>query len=249
LGEGFSAATMSSIAADAGGSKATLWKYFPSKEVLFEAFVEAATERLPCDVLAQLSAPGEPLAVLQSFVISLTDVLRSNDSLSLQREVGAQAVRLPRVAALLRRRLVDNLEAPLSEFFAAHMASGALRGDDPAEAAWITLALCLGSNHRHLLARDVVHADGDDADGVMSILRRQRQHRCHARVERTEDCRPIVTRFLSELASEYLLYPGPFRPRPTIGECGLRTQPERLDKQCEEAVLECAYANARQKAC
>ena len=175
LGEGFSATTMSSIAADAGGSKATLWKYFPSKDVLFEAFVDAATERLHSDALAQLSAPGEPLAVLQSFVIPLTDVLRSNDSLSLQREVGAQADRLPRVAALLRHRLVDDLEALLSEFFAAHMASGALRGDNPAEAAWITLALCLGFNHRHLLGRDVVPADGADSDGadaVMSILRR-----------------------------------------------------------------------------
>jgi AcrR family transcriptional regulator len=175
LGEGFSATTMSSIAADAGGSKATLWKYFPSKVFLFEAFVDAAPERLHPDALPQRSPPGEPLAVLQSFVIPLTDVLRSNDSLSLQREVGAQAVRLPRVAALLRRRLVDNLEAPLSEFFAAHMASGALRGDNPAEAAWITLALCLGFNHRHLLGRDVVPADGADSDGadaVMSILRR-----------------------------------------------------------------------------
>ncbi|WP_247594842.1 TetR/AcrR family transcriptional regulator [Sphingopyxis sp. PAMC25046] len=166
---------MSSIAADAGGSKATLWKYFRSKEVLFEAVVETATERLHGDALAQLSAPGDPLAVLQSFVIPLIDALRSDDSLTLQREVGAQAIRLPRAAALLRRRLVDDLEAPLSDFFAAHMANGALRGDNPDEAAWITLALCLGFNHRHLLGGDDMHRDGEVAEGapdVMKILRR-----------------------------------------------------------------------------
>lgn len=175
LDDGLSRTTMSSIAADAGGSKGTLWQYFGSKERLFEAFVEAATERLPSLVLAKLSEPDEPLAVLRSFVTALIDVLRSDGSLRVQREAGAQAIRLPGVAFMLHRRLVGDLEVPLSAFFAAHMASGALCGDDPGEAAWITLALCLGFDHRRLLWRDEKLTDREAAasvDRVMSILNR-----------------------------------------------------------------------------
>src|SRR3546814_10973530 len=37
---GYAGTTMSSIASTVGGSKTTLWSYFPSKEALFEAVVD-----------------------------------------------------------------------------------------------------------------------------------------------------------------------------------------------------------------
>ena len=40
LGEGYAATSMSSIAAKVGGSKATLYNYFSSKEELFAAVIE-----------------------------------------------------------------------------------------------------------------------------------------------------------------------------------------------------------------
>jgi len=173
LEDGFSGTTMSSIAADAGGSKATLWQYYCSKEVLFTSFVESATEGLLSEALARLSEPGEPVRVLRSFVGALLDVLRSDESLRLQREAGALAIRLPEVGEMLQRRLAGDLEARLAAFFAAHMASGALRGADADEAAWLTLALCLGFDHRRLLWRDEKLTDLEaaaSANRVMSIL-------------------------------------------------------------------------------
>ena len=49
---GYAGTTMSSIASKVGGSKTTLWSYFPSKEELFEAVVDdivalADAEALP----------------------------------------------------------------------------------------------------------------------------------------------------------------------------------------------------------
>lgn len=44
LDAGFGATTMSSIAARVGGSKTTLWSYFPSKEELFAAVVDDIVE-------------------------------------------------------------------------------------------------------------------------------------------------------------------------------------------------------------
>src|SRR3546814_14826440 len=40
LANGYAGTTMSSIASAVGGSKTTLWTYFPSKEALFEAVVD-----------------------------------------------------------------------------------------------------------------------------------------------------------------------------------------------------------------
>ena len=45
LRDGYGQTSMSSIAADVGGSKTTLWNYFPSKEDLFAAVVDDQVER------------------------------------------------------------------------------------------------------------------------------------------------------------------------------------------------------------
>ena len=42
LDQGYSGASMSAISAELGGSKGTLWSYFPSKEELFAARVLAS---------------------------------------------------------------------------------------------------------------------------------------------------------------------------------------------------------------
>src|SRR4026208_346391 len=44
LNNGYAATTMSSIAAELGGSKGTLWSYFPGKEELFAAVLRETTE-------------------------------------------------------------------------------------------------------------------------------------------------------------------------------------------------------------
>src|SRR3546814_10130821 len=44
LARGYAATTMSAIAADVGGSKATLWNHFKSKDDLFAELVKTDTE-------------------------------------------------------------------------------------------------------------------------------------------------------------------------------------------------------------
>src|SRR3546814_18820177 len=83
----FGATTMSSIAALVGGSKTTLWTYFPSKEELFAAVVD--------DIVAvhakALSTPlpiDQPIAeVLERFAISLLASILSPKVIGLHRSV------------------------------------------------------------------------------------------------------------------------------------------------------------------
>ena len=59
MAEGYGATSMSTIAARVGGSKATLYHYFKSKEELFDAFVRRFCARLQGQVEAK--APGPQL--------------------------------------------------------------------------------------------------------------------------------------------------------------------------------------------
>lgn len=62
---GFEKASMAEIAQRVGGSKATLYSYFPSKEELFVAVMDLSAERLMGTVFEQLLRPGPPEEVLR----------------------------------------------------------------------------------------------------------------------------------------------------------------------------------------
>lgn len=65
---GFEGASMSQIAARVGGSKRTLYGYFPSKEELFVAFAKDMSDRYIDPLLDALSQSSGPVAeTLQRF--------------------------------------------------------------------------------------------------------------------------------------------------------------------------------------
>ncbi|MCO5978490.1 TetR/AcrR family transcriptional regulator [Ideonella oryzae] len=62
---GYEKASMAEIAQRVGGSKATLYSYFPSKEELFVAVMDLSAERLMGTVFDLLLRPGPPEEVLR----------------------------------------------------------------------------------------------------------------------------------------------------------------------------------------
>ncbi len=82
---GFEAASMSQIAARVGGSKATLYNYFPSKEeLLFEAMMHSADQHAS-DVLQLLRAEGGLPAQLHRFVTSLLKLINAPETIEVLR--------------------------------------------------------------------------------------------------------------------------------------------------------------------
>src|SRR3546814_18218562 len=72
---GFEAASMSQISARVGGSKATLYNYFASKEeLLLEAMLFSAHKQDP-DVMKQLHRQGELPTPLHRFVTLLLTLI------------------------------------------------------------------------------------------------------------------------------------------------------------------------------
>lgn len=92
---GYERATMSELAQRVGGSKATLYGYFPSKEELFAAVTEATGEAHLAEAVAELEAlPKVGLeAGLVRFAERLLSLIVKEEALALQRMIVGEAGR------------------------------------------------------------------------------------------------------------------------------------------------------------
>ena len=131
LNEGYGATSMSSIADRLGGSKATLYKYFPSKEQLFEEMM-----LLSCTVfLASLREVKDEEADFKTFLKVLGDRylrgLLAHEAIKLNRLVHAEGHRFPEVAAAWFRTGPDASRTFLEERLAAFADRGEIICSDP----------------------------------------------------------------------------------------------------------------------
>ncbi len=148
LEHGYAATSMSGIAATLGGSKATLWSYFPSKEALFEAVLDDATVAYRQQQTEQLGLSGDLRQNLERFTLRLLTKLLSAPGIALHRLVAAEGVRFPEVVRIFHERAVQVTERLLSGFIAQQMAEGALRSDDPSRAARLLIGQCTLAQQR-----------------------------------------------------------------------------------------------------
>src|SRR3990167_6055257 len=96
---GYAGTTMSSIAGKVGGSKTTLWNYFPSKEDLFAAVVDGIVEQYGDALPIELPIAQPVPAVLRRFGNVLMTKLTAKPLLSLYRLVVGEGDPLPPLPA------------------------------------------------------------------------------------------------------------------------------------------------------
>ena len=151
LENGYSATSMSAISVELGGSKGTLWSYFPSKEELFSAVLDHATIAYR-QQLSDLLRPSDDLhATIFAFCRSFIAKLASPDGMRLHRLVVSESGRFPEVGEIFYRRAPQPTQQMLADFFAGEMAAGHMREDDPLAAARALATLCLGGLHQRVL--------------------------------------------------------------------------------------------------
>jgi AcrR family transcriptional regulator len=127
---GYRAASMAMISARLGGSKATLYGYFHSKEQLFATAVTSALDEVGDEMLASLGADGDIVTVLTRFSRLYLDLVTRPEILAIQRTVlsESQTTGLGREVYLLGpQRGID----ALTEFFAARAAKGEIELPSP----------------------------------------------------------------------------------------------------------------------
>jgi AcrR family transcriptional regulator len=141
---GYSAASMSAIAARLGGSKGTLYNYFKNKEELFEAQV-----RDLCGSVAEgmHQIEGPPREALKAFGEHLLHHLYSDQMVKLFRVLVAEAHRSPELGRIFFEVGPARGRKGLEVYLEGARESGFLNPPDCALAADQFLSLCKGSVH------------------------------------------------------------------------------------------------------
>ena len=152
---GYERASMNELAQRLGGSKATLYGYFPSKEALFVAVTQAMADEHLADAVAKLSARSaeefEP--ALRRFGEALIVLANESDAVAVYRMVTGEAGRSD-VGTLFfeagPRRCLD----VLAEFMSSAMVRGELRRGDPQVVARQLVGLLTAETEDRFFQRD-----------------------------------------------------------------------------------------------
>jgi AcrR family transcriptional regulator len=172
LADGYAETSMSSVAAKVGGSKATLYNYFKSKEELFAAVVERKCEQIRKLLNeAELEGGGGLKATLTNFGEHFVELLLSDDSIGTFRLATAEAARFPEIGRAIYNSGVRQNQHRMTELLEHAQQAGRLRSDaDVACAAEQFLDLCLTGLHRRRLwnvtpcpSREEIHANVERA--------------------------------------------------------------------------------------
>jgi AcrR family transcriptional regulator len=132
--QGFETTSISEITAQVGGSKATIYSHFPSKEALFVESMTAAVEDYITGAVAKLDASStDPGAALRELGTNILSFGSSPDMVAVRRLIIAEASRSG-IGKLFYAKIAA-LRTHIADLLSKFMASGALRSDDAIFAA------------------------------------------------------------------------------------------------------------------
>lgn len=143
---------MSAIAAQLGGSKTTLWSYFPNKRDLFMAVADALIGQY-VDSIIEVLQPGSGLdAALNKLGERLLKALMSEPIVALMRIVTGEAGRFPELGDLFHQRGLGYGWNILKEFLDGELERGQIRaGVDTLRAAQHFIALCQSASYQRFM--------------------------------------------------------------------------------------------------
>lgn len=144
LREGYAAASMSQIAARVGGSKATLYNYFPSKRDLFVAVVDTESAKMLDELYVVDRSFTDVREAAVAFCRRFINLMLSDLTVAFDRIIVAESVRFPEIAHAAYefgyKRGVDRMEVLMRH----GMEVGVLRKASPRVMAEFILNLCTG---------------------------------------------------------------------------------------------------------
>lgn len=168
LAVGFEAASMETIAREAGVSKGTLYVYFPNKEALFIALVEES-KRQTAEHLTALDPAGAPEEVLTRYAVDLITRLLEPEHIALVRMVVGVADRIPAPAQSFFEAGPVAGARRIAAYFAQLVAAGRLDMPDVEAAAWQFLSLCT----HPVMVRTLMAADREPTAEVITAHARR----------------------------------------------------------------------------
>jgi AcrR family transcriptional regulator len=151
LADGYAATSMSTIAAKVGGSKATLYNYFSSKEELFIAVVSKKCEQMQTLLYDAQVESGDFRSALQNFGERFIALVLQEESVATYRMVMAECGRFPELGHAFYDTGMKQGRARLAEYFEQTIAVGELRDCDAYLMANYFFDLCMSGIHTRKL--------------------------------------------------------------------------------------------------
>ncbi len=135
ISEGYAGTRMEPIAREAGVSTATLYAFFESKAVLFEAVIDNAAEDFARHMAAVHTTSGTPRERLNEFMGGYAEFLSESFVRSVFRLVLAERPRFEAIARRFFERGRSDFGAVLIQMFAEMTEAGQIKIDKPSWAA------------------------------------------------------------------------------------------------------------------
>ena len=172
--KGFEGASMSDVAERLGGSKATLYRYYSSKEELFAAALEEMIGETGRRIFAGLWDEGELRPRLLEFArVYMANRLRP-DMIAIERALIAEGDRTD-LGERLRKQFIEPYWRRLAAVFNHEMRAARLRKGDPWVATWHFRGLLEAELVERRLHGDLTITDGQvkraASEGVEVFLR------------------------------------------------------------------------------
>lgn len=121
LDQGYAATSMSAIAEQLGGSKATLWGHFSSKAELFAAVIDRQVDTFSQDIEEVLTSQTFSLPALRRACLRYLDCLLRNDAVRLFSLVISEGKRFPEITEMFHSRGPAKVRECIAKFFATRL--------------------------------------------------------------------------------------------------------------------------------
>ena len=144
LDRGFVRTSISDIVAIAGGSRATVYESFGSKEGLFAALIASILEQMQLPDIAS----GPPDTVLREVGASYMEQLMDPEALALYRVAVGESAHVRQLGEMIFKAGPDAGAEGLRERLLKWAGEGRVQVDDPGRAARLFLAMVEGDLHR-----------------------------------------------------------------------------------------------------
>lgn len=118
LDHGYAATSMSAIAEELGGSKATLWAHFGSKEELFAAVIDLQVETFSRDIDEVLTSQTFSIPALRRACLRFLDCLLRDNAVRLFSLVLSEGARFPEIREMFYSRGPAKVRRCIIEFYA-----------------------------------------------------------------------------------------------------------------------------------
>lgn len=140
--KGYEAASMSGLIAEAGGSKATIYGYFQSKEKLFEEVIRQQLRELGRLLFDLPEETSNVEAALAEFGGKMVNLILDDTTQALKRICVHEACKFPELACVFFEDGAKMVITRLVDFIQRAHANGDLNAPDSEMAAWQFSVLC-----------------------------------------------------------------------------------------------------------